>query len=362
MPRLTVDELKPACNWVSAINVDSSDPRWLIYLNECLEAFVNCALWDRVTQRYQICVNQSCITWPRPFIGIQVADVCRRPFQLRNHWFEFLEGGPGKASLKDCSQFNVLDRGRGYTMFDDLTTASKIRLYPQFAQDLGKKVTIRGYDSSGNYVLTNAGSTQGEVLTLAAPYVESATIWMRQVFREVIKDETLGYVRAYSWDVTLPAPPANPGPNDTPLKPMAIWEPDEKLPDYRRSFIPWLSSSGSLNNCGCNDNSSSCDKTTVTVIAKLQHIPVKNGSDFLPISNIGALKLGMMSIVLRERQDFAGADRAWFGTWDPIRKKYLGGALGLLEDELDSFQGTGTVVPIRLESQTIDRATLENLI
>lgn len=374
MPRLTVASLKTAANWAQVLNLDTTDSRWLIYLNECLERFSHMALWDRLIARYQICVNQACITWPRSIMTLEVVDICKQPVPVHNGWFEFLENGPGRISIGSCSGtsnggcstemsvgYGAIDRGRGFAMFDDPTVASKIRLYPQLAGDVGKTVTIRGFDSNGQQVLTNAGSTVGEVLTLALPFVDSSTTWCRQVFREVIKQVTLGHVKAYSYDATLPVPPASPGPNDTPLLALADWEPDETLPDYRRSFIPSLS----LNcggTCGCSDSSNGCDKTTVTVMAKLNHIPVTSDLDFLPFSSVSALKLGMLSVMLEERQDWVGARAAMFGTFDPIRKKYVGGAVPLLEDELDAFQGAGTVATLRLESGETDRARLTNLI
>lgn len=358
--RHTVASIKAAVDWESVLNMSPTDRRWLLLLNQTMERFANCALWDRLVQRYQICANKSCITWPRQIMTLEVADVCNRPVPLKNQWYEFLENGPGRLSDKAaCQPFQVLDRGRGYVMFDDLVVASKIRLYPQFASDIGKKVTIRGYNSAGLYVLTNGGQTVGETVTLQAPYVDTNTTWMPQVFREVIKDPTNGYVRAYSYDATLPVPPAAPGENDTPLTALAEWEPTETLPDYRRSFIPALG--GSNCNCSCGANNG-CDKATVTVMAKLQFIPVSNDADFLPISNVVAIKLGMLACMLEERLDWSGAAVAMYGTFDPYLKKYRGGAIPALEDELDAFQGSGTVSTIRLEGPTTGRATLTNMI
>lgn len=393
--RLTVEALKAAANWSQVLGMPASDPRWLSYLNETLERFVNNALWDRCVQRYRICTSSACVTWPRQFMGLEVIEVCNQPMAVRNQWFEFLENGPGLASLKGCSPFATFDRGRGYAMFDDLNVTSKIRLYPRFTSDIGKRVTIRGVDQNGQQVITGGGTTIGEVMTLKAPFVDSTTTWMRQVIREVIKEKTAGHVLAYSYDASLPVPPSSPGALDTPLTALADWEPTETLPDYRRSFIPylaqrrnrcnvssnlvgivqededtWITTEGGIvistedqtqtpvdpNTLGC------CNKTTVTVIAKLQHIPVESDLDFLPISNVSALKLGMLSVMLEERLDWNGAARAWQGQFDPYQKKYVGGAMQLLNDELSSFQGQGTVSPVRLESNAIAGAYVRNII
>lgn len=359
---MTVGQLKVAVGWEQILNLSASDPRWLSYLNQFLERVSHMGLWDRYVQPYQICVDrQACITWPRPILTIEAMDICNRPIPIRNGWFEYLPNGPGRQTIRGCSIPNLIDRGRGYAMFDDLTVASVIRLYPRFTADIGKSVLIRGYDSNGQWVMTSGGTTEGEILTLKTPYVDSTTIWMKQVFRQVIKDDTRGPVTAFSYDASLPVPPASPGPSDTPLTPLAVWEPNETVPDYRRSFIPALAN---LQRCcnGNTNNSTNCDKTTVTVMAKLQHIPVSNDLDVLSVSNLGALKLGMLSIMLEERHDYDGARVAMFGTFDQIRKRFVGGAVPCMEDDLDDFQGAGTTSILRLESSQTDRATVINMI
>lgn len=363
--RLTLGSFKSMANWSSVINLAPSDSRFLLWLNELLYRFLIADLYVGSTQRYRICTNQPCITWPRQFETILAMDVCDRPITIRNGWFEFLENGPGLARLgKGCQTWNMFDRQAGFAMFDDITIPSRIRLYRQFNVDAAKTVTIRGFDANAQEVLTNAGATVGEVVTLNAPFVDTGTVWMGQTFREVLKDVTAGYVRAYSYDATLPVPPASPGPNDTPLKPLAVWEPSETLPNYRRSLIPVV---GQMQNgCGCNGTTTTttttCIKTSVTVVAKIAFIPVSSDLDFLWTSNFAALKMGMISLMRSERGDTAGAQAAMYGTFDPVTKKFRDGAIPLLEDELDSFQGAGTVAPLRLESGLTDRVNVINMI
>lgn len=358
--RNTLASFKTTANWPQVLNMDSSDPRWLNLLNEASFRLLSMGMWVGTTFKYAICVNNACITWPRNFESIIAMDVCDSPMTLRSQWHEFLENGPGLARLKCCNSMNSFDRGAGFTMFDDLYGNSIIRLYPQFASDVSKTVTIRGLDSNYQRVLTVNGTVDGEVIPLALPFVDSNTVWGRQVIREVIKQPTIGYVRAYAYDAALPPPPASPGPNDTPLIPLAIWEPTETLPDYRRSFIPALDS---IRGCRCSDTlTSDCQKTRVTVIAKQKFIPVASDLDFLPIGNAPALKLAMLAVMREERGDTAGAQTAMYGVLDPVRRRYVNGAVPILDDELSEYQGAGVVIPIRLESSLTDRATLVNII
>lgn len=365
MPRYTQADFKRTANWEQFLGMATTDPRFLLLENEALDRLMSMGeLWVGKVQRYQFCATSSCITLPRQFETVEVTDICNRPYTMRNGWFEFLDNGPGKARIKECSTYNILDRGRGFVMFDDVRVASRIRLYPQFASDVGKVVNIRGYASTGNWVLTNGGATVGEDMVLAAPFVDSATIWMPQVFRELIKARTNGYVRAYSWDASLPAPPASPASTDTPMLPLASWEPSETVPNYRRYFIPSISTLTGCGGCGSDSNppAVTCNKPTVTIMAKLTFVPIESDLDILPLTCAPAIKLAMLAILKQERGDAAGAQAAMHGTFDPVRRKFVEGAIPLLDDELAAFQGEGTVAPLRLESSRVDRAYVESLI
>lgn len=359
--RLTLQEFKTTHSWPAILNMDSSDPRWLQLLNLASHRLLDMGMWMGTTQRHALCVNSACITWPRNFQTIISMDVCGVPMVIRSQWHEFLENGPGLARVRCCGTLDSYDRGSGFAMFDDLTIpASKIRLYPQFSSDVGKTVTIRGVDSNYQHIITNGGNTDGEVMTLAMPYVDSARTYGKQQFRDVIKDKTKGFVRAYSYDATLPVPPPSPGPDDTPLKALAIWAPGETLPDYRRSFIPSMESGHGCCNGLMNNNS--CQRRCVVVMAKIKFITIENDLDFLPIGNPSALGLAMLSVMREQRGDTAGAITAMNGTFDPIRKRYVNGAVPILEDELSAFQGAGVVDVIRTENGNIGGARTLNLI
>lgn len=295
-------------------------------------------------------------------MGIEAMDVCDRPMTLRSQWHEFLENGPGLARLRACGTLNSFDRGAGFAMFNDLTVPSIIRLYPQFANDVGKTVTIRGLDSNYQPVLTSSGNIEGEVLTLALPFVDSVTTWAKQTFHDVIKQKTKGYVRAYAYDASLPVPPASPGPNDTPLEPLAVWEPGETLPDYRRSFIPALDKAGGCCNGLVQTTDTACKRTRVTVIAKIKFIPIENDLDFLPIGNPSALGLAMLSVMREQRGDADGARTAMQGTFDPVRRRFFGGAIPILDEELAAYQGDGMVTVVRMEGHSVAGSGVLNLI
>lgn len=366
MPRYTLAQFKTTANWEQFLGMTSSDSRWLVLLNEALQRLMAMPQpWCGKVQAYRFCANSACITCPRQFETIEVIDICDQPFQIRNQWFEYLENGPGGARLLNCGTTNAYDRGRGFVMFEDVKVASKIRFYPQFASDVGKVVNIRGWDNNGQEVLTNNGAVVGENVTITVPYVDTVTTWMPQVFREVILPKRVGYLRAYSYDALLPVPPAAPGPLDTPLTALASWEPSETIPNYRRYMIPYLSTR-TARGCGCGSNGiaapSSCNKFTVTIMAKLAFVQIENELDILPLTSAPAIKLAMLAVLKQERGDDAGAKAALYGILNPVTRRYEDGAIPILEDELAAYQGDGTVVPLRLESRLTDRAYVTNLI
>ncbi len=358
MPRYTLSQFKGLYSWPEFLNLDSGDPRWLLILNEAVERLMNAGLWCGTYQRYRVCTRDACLTWPRAFQTIEVVDVCGSPMTVRNQWFEFLDQGPGLwtggqncsgGGPLRCPTYNYLDRGRGYVMFDDTrAAASKLRFTTQFAADAGKVINVRGYDSTGQWVLTNGGNTVGEDVTLINGSVDTTTEWGPQVFREVIKAPTKGFVTVDSYDVVV---------GDSVLYPMARWEPGETVPDYRRCVIPALRDAAS----GATDAEGEPCPPTVTVMAKLAFIPLESDLDILPLTNGPAIKLAMISVQKQERGDYEGARIAMNGVFDPISRRMRDGAIPLLNEELEVFNGAGAVAPLRLE-RGLDNAGVLNFI
>lgn len=346
--RMTLSQFKQLYSWVAFLNLDATDSRWLLLLNEAIERLMNAGLWCGTYQRYRVCTSEACLTWPRQFQTIEVVDVCGAPVTVRNQWFEFLDQGPGLwqggqncggTNPLKCPSYNYLDRGRGYVMFDDTrAAASRIRLTTQFAADAGKVVNVRGYDSTGSWVLTGGGNIVGENVTLVNGSVDTVTEWGPQVFREVIKAATKGTVAANAYDVAV---------GDSVLTPLALWEPGETVPNYRRCVIPQLQG---LESCGVNDVNGAPCKPTVTVMARLAFIPLESDMDILPLTNGPAIKLAMLSILKQERGDSEGARAAMHGSYNPRSGRFEDGAIPLLDEELATFQGSGAVAPLRLES------------
>lgn len=334
----TLGKAKSAFSWSQFTNLCSSDSRLVLVLNEAVMRLRQKGLWVGTTKTFQVCGSNACLTWPRQIETIELAWLCTRPITIRNEWFESLPNGFGRLKSDASIGNQLVDRGSGYVCHTDIVVARKIALFDANPADAGKTVLIQGRDSGANWVSTNGGATDGELLTLIAGlsgYKVSATTWSPPGIVGVQKQATLGPVRAYA---VLPACPSGTVADISTFDPIAIayWEPDELLPDYRRSLIPNLQSAGP---CSSNDNG--CEKTQITVYAKLQFIPAVKDTDYLQIGNLPALKEMVQSILKGERGLISEAEA------------HETRAVRLLEEELMSNMGHGVTQPFKVEDSAL---------
>lgn len=331
---LTLGEAKTGCVWSAFTNLSATDSRLVTYLNEAVRRLLPKGKWVGTYTRDTLCLNQNCITWRRQYETIEAWWECKNPGRIRN---EFFETNPNSFGLMDAGSAisrELVDRGSGFCQQRDIYVASKIRLYPAYAADAGKTVLVQGYDPTGEWIRTPAGvgTNNGELLTLALPYVETANFFNPPGMFRVQKPVTKGPVTAYSVDPVTAA-----------LTKIAYWEPDETLPDYRRSLVPGLDAAGSCGtgkNCDGSDDTS-CDQTQITVLAKLKFIPAVNDTDYLLIGNLPALKEMVQAILKGER-----------GLLDESEAHEVR-AVRLLEEELMSHEGSGVTQPFKVEDSAL---------
>lgn len=312
----------------------ASDSRIPTYLNEAVLRLLPKGKWVGTLARYRICVSAACLSWPRAIETIEAFAICNGPGTVRSGWYEFADFGWGQIHSDYCVGNQLIDRGHA-PAFDDITgTNKKIRVYCDLSVDVGKSILLQGYDENGNWILTNNGETNGEEVVLAMPYVDTDNLFTG--LTGVQKEVTKGNVRLYELNTSTSA-----------QKPLAIYEPDETLPEYRRSLVPGLTNRGVC----CGTDASECEKKTVTVIAKLKFIPVVNETDWVMIGNVPALKDMCQSIQKREDNLITEA------------LAYEASAVRELESELSSFYGDGTVDPIRsMNSGIFSYSGVESLI
>lgn len=274
--------------------VCTSSAEFLDFLNEATERLMTAGNWFGTEQLGQFCLYNRCVTWPRYVGTVLGVRLCSHSVDIKNHWYSIL--GPAQS----CLNGNL---GGFYPVLKDIGTAptyneisgpsgKKIRAYALKNQDYGKTVKLFGIDSNGQPLQETDGSgnwQMGLTLILAPPFVSTSIDVVR--IESVLKDRTQGNVLLYEYDAT----------SDT-LRDLALYEPSETNPRYRRSNFSGLCVGAS----GCVDAHGE-KIVKVEALIKLQYIPVVSDNDFLLIDDFVALKQAVQGVRYEEAGEIAKA-------------------------------------------------------
>lgn len=327
-------------------NLSPSDSRFADLINEAQQRLIQTGeiFWGS-HQRVQFCVTSGCLVLPRQVASVETVAVCDQPIPIRNRWFEWLDSGIGIRSDSTCSTnencgagrcggLGLLDRGEVCTFADIIPSDKKVKVYADVAEDSDAYITIQGYDDNNQWVRTLDGSDwiDGEKVLISTTPQTSATFF--SAITGVQKPITNGPVRLYEYDTV-----------NLTQRAIAVYEPDETNPSYRKMFISGLSSNGC---CDCTGDDSGTNQ--VTVMAKLEFIPVRNDSDWLLIGNLPALKDEVQSIMKFEN-NLAEEGAFW-------HMKAIAG----LRAEVRHYLGHGAVAPMKRESRRIGGAGVRAII
>lgn len=329
MNRLTLGELKRSLN-NKVGNYCNDDDRLTDLVNRACERLLYEQKSVGTFQRYRVCLNSACITWPRQLETIEAVAICDRPGTVRNGWYEFYQGGIGMVSgSSTCSGATnagrqLIDSGES-CQFDDLVgTGKKLAISCDVDEADDAVILIQYYDSNGQWVRTQNSDGEwidGEEITLPATgsYAFSSLEVRAPGAIRVIKPETNGVIRLWEHDVAT-----------TDKRALALYEPSETIPIYRRSVIP------NLPNMACCTKTDTCDKISVIVMGKIRFIPVKNDNDFLCIGHKEAIRLACQAIHKEESNMMDVAATYWLM------------AQRCLTKQLEHWLGHGAVQPMRV--------------
>lgn len=282
MPRLRLVDVRENLP-SSAIGMCSSDlalvakltnkaQRRLVYAREAGET----GWWGSWSEMaFNVSQSSPSLTLPRDVARLINLTVCKRPVNIQNQFYEYLDFGVGPqpaACSSVCNYLEIFTRNIVPTFVDLTPPNKKVRVYPTDPNDQGKRTFLSGLDNNGNNIsgLDNGILCNGAFLTLTAPFsdfpMEISHIGGIQ------KDPTFGPVKYYEVDMTT---------GDQTL--LLTMEAGEKVASYRRYFI-----NGLPKNC-CNPPSGSPDTVQVTAMAKLDLVDVYGDTDYLLIQNLEAL-------------------------------------------------------------------------
>ena len=300
------------------------------YINRCCERLLYRSKWVDSYARYRVCVNEACLTWPRELETIEASALSSVPMTIRNSWYEFLGSGPGTLNTDTAIGNQLVDRGNTIA-FDEIVGANKrIAVYCDGSETSGETILLRYYNSTGNKVYTLEGSTtiEGENVTLpaAGAYTYSNQIVNAGGLYGVVKPVTNNIVRLYEYDTVTAA-----------LRPLAFYEPNETVPNYRSSLVPGL------------DPGDCATGLTMVVMGKRRYIPAAVDDDVLMIPHLDAIRLGCQAILAEEGNLLQEA----LGFW--------GLAYSALNDQSRHWQGSGAEQPMKMPSATIWGPAVTNL-
>lgn len=337
--RTTFGDLK-ASRIPAVCNVSPTDDRLIAYTNEAQQRLIQTGeMIYGLHQRVQFCVTSGCLVLPRQIAAIEAVAVCDHPISVRNRWFEWLPGiglkGDGNCSSNNCcGGQDLLDRGNTSTFADIIGVNKKVKAYADVAEDADAIITIFGMDENNAWIRTFVDGEwiDGEQVLISTTPTLSVKFF--SAITGVQKPITNGTVRLYEYDTDL-----------TTQRAIAIYEPDETNPTYRKMFV------SALGHGNCHDDEDDEPETTqVTVMAKLEFIPVRNDTDWLLIGNLPALKDEIMSIMKRENN------------LPDESLTYHAMAVQGLRSELRHYLGRGAVNPMRMQSRYISGAGVRSII
>lgn len=321
-----------------AINISSTDSRFLQYLNQATERLLWRGKFWNTYARYVVTVSSQFFTLPPYIETLERFSVNKVPMPIHDDWYQFLDTGwgPRDDTLSIGSGINeALYRGNFPTAVDVPSPGGTVTVKCDRSTDVGKPVLILGRDINNNWVRTTQAGViaDGEVVLLAQGAGNtSATQWAPAGIVAIQPPHNTdgsssldGQWWLYFGGVT-----------GTLLSRYEYWE---TSPSYKRYLVP-----GPASNAGT---------VTVEVMGKKAFYPVKNDTDYLVVGNLAALKLACMAILAEDDHNWGEANLLWNGGRDKKTGVTIIGAVQELDLELQHQLGDGREIGMQIRGSNI---------
>ena len=270
-------------------------------VNELCERFFVSGKWKGMLVEATLDAAEGYVTLPRrceSILGITVQKTPRTPF---GRWYTFSPGGPGEVDLSAYSGPDVVvDLGDGFCTYKDSPYESfrvRVKVPNATDRDNGNYVIVKGLDSDGKVVHDTDGS-EGLRIDLATS--QNTTSQYFSSITAVIKSPTLGYLTLWAVDSSN---------NETQI---GDYEPGETNISYRRYRVT---------------RGDTSETPVVRALCKRRYVPVVSENDEVIPGNMGALKLGIISLKYEDTNDLERSN------------EYFTKALSLLNAELREQRG-----------------------
>lgn len=262
-------------------------------LNEAMRRLWKRGNWYDSEFLTRFCLYNGCLVLPRHVATMLGFRACNGEYQIRNHWYEII--GPHCCNGLGFSR-TITETGTAPTYSEITGTLGKyIRAYPTKLEDVGKTITLFGEDPGSQPLQEKVNGVwqRGVTLKLQAPFVQSSMLIKR--ISSVVREATQANALLYEYDTVTAT-----------QRDLALYEPSETNPSYRRYKIP----SFCCIPTGCpTDNGVQLKQ--VEVLVSLNFIPVLTDNDFLAISDFDAIKQALAAIRLEEANQDEQAEGKW---------------------------------------------------
>ena len=276
-----------------------TDPRFIERLNQAQMEIINLDDWPGVVDRWHLLFDETTGELVLPYYLDRLLQITvdRVPSQIMSPWAEFVNYGVGPQddtllagdngqNLRPRTWYSdCLDRGEVVSRFPVPPTGGPwfLRCYATVDEEVAGEnpvINLQGFkDKKVIRSLTDGTSGDwynGENLEIdiGVPYTETTHSF--DSLSAVVKPETNGYVRITATDGTSEIT-------------LSDYAPVETTPSYRNYFIAqlWRRTQGVCNR-------------VVLARARRRFVPVAENDDVLIISNINALKCGMIALWKRD--------------------------------------------------------------
>lgn len=193
-------------------NVTSSspdDPQFALYVKEAVTRISMRGDWPGLVVPIRTCVRDGCITWPRHVQHVRKIADCRGQFPMHGMFYDWLDWR--NRSWYSDGYWDGLDRGwrarrnivnQGWSpVFSNVCRCGQyVRMYHQYAEDLGATVTIFGLDGAGNRLRTRNtdGITWSDGVTLTAQFPYAQTPVLVSHIERGVKSKTQGNLTLFA--------------------------------------------------------------------------------------------------------------------------------------------------------------------
>lgn len=322
MPRVTLDDLRNNTRIPECLNIPPNDSRFVVFINESVKRLMTKGLFWGSFSTFDISVTSRLMSLPPQIETLEAIAISLVPLPIRDTFYQFIDAGWGQrdetatngSGISECFYLNNFP-----VVTDVATPYSTLTLMCDLATDVGKTITLLGYDSNGNWIRTIQGGVyaDGEVVSLAQSPIGTATSKVYSKITDIQAPSTLdGQWWLYQ--------------GSTMLGNYQYWE---TRPSYKRYLVPFVSG----------------NTVTARVIGRRTYVPVKNGTDYPIIGNAAALKLACMAIRAEEEQNYSLASVLWNGGMDKNGNPIMG-AKQELDAELQFQLGVGREVAIDIKA------------